>query len=317
VNDTYSHWRIGNYELSYPLRNEPLTDYNAFSNANTEIPESSAAIHFIQRLEDTTQRKDSKTSDLSKLASITPITEMESNIPNKNVTNINSAPSEKHVVDKISAQEKMTKIQQTVFEQTNIVEELPKSDHNLVDEMITDQPHSSTVNVTVTKKANTYTKSAVQKNRKLRKSRTVSQLHTANFPTRTQEKISKQVRCKDCDYMTSHRGQMNWHKKNVHLKMKNNFCEECNYSTMSKQQLKRHIKSVHLKFKNYQCDKCNFSTRDQYNLTQHKKSIHVNVNDHKCKDCFYCTSNKVSLKKHVKKAHTVDKKAHQECSSKK
>jgi len=265
----------------------------------------------------------------------------ELNIPNRSVPDLSSTTEGEHVIKEINVTEKMTKIKQCIVKQTNMEEVQPKNYGNLVAEMMTHPNCNRNVNVTGTKEANK-TK-CTERKRVPRNSRDRLQFNTENCHANGQEKIAKQVRCNDCNYVTPHRYLLMRHTKAIHLNVKDHKCKDCNYCTYSKSRLKQHIKSVHLRIKDLKCTMCNYSTSDKSHLIRHAKlvhgssstltsskqvkatqvrckdcnyvtsrknhlmqhtnAIHLNIKDIKCKDCNYCTSFTSCLNRHIKAVH--------------
>merc|ERR1712150_197541 len=193
-------------------------------NKNTDAP---IGTHFPQNLEKI-KWEDSEICSVIERPSNTPIREIESSMLNRNSNDF--YPITANITGKISIEEETTKIKQC------------------------------TVNVIRVNEANTCTKSAVRKSGKVGNSTKGLQSNIENpDTTKVQIKVSKQVRCSDCNYTTSRTANMNRHIQHVHLKIKSSKkykCNECNYCTVYKWNLKTHRKAIHLKIKDNKCKYC-------------------------------------------------------------
>jgi len=107
-------------------------------------------------------------------------------------------------------------------------------------------------------------------------------------------------KCRDCEFKTNRKNNLQIHIKQVHLKIKDYECPDCDLKFAVKNNLNNHIKQVHLKIKDYECNNCDYTCSRKEHLQKHIKQVHLKIKDHECPDCDYTCSEKGDLQKHIK-----------------
>ena len=85
------------------------------------------------------------------------------------------------------------------------------------------------------------------------------------------QKLEKELKCKDCDYITNGKANLKRHQEAIHKGVRHTY-NLCGKQFTCKSKVEEHKKSIHLLQKI--CDLCGYKAQCKGDLTKHKKSIH-------------------------------------------
>lgn len=111
-------------------------------------------------------------------------------------------------------------------------------------------------------------------------------------------------RCMVCLRTFSSIGNLNRHKRTVHLRKRRFNCDTCNTFWPDKFELRRHVRNVHSGLRPYLCTRCPCSFKQQAHLTRHLTETHVGKAHH-CEQCAATFASRGTLTRHQKKFHNV------------
>ena len=98
--------------------------------------------------------------------------------------------------------------------------------------------------------------------------------HEGSNDPQEKQKSEKELKCIDCDYITSRKIDLKRHQEAIHKGVKHT-CDMCGKHFTDKSNVAQHKKSIHLMQK-YDCDLCGYKATTQGHLTVHKLSlIHI------------------------------------------
>ena len=94
----------------------------------------------------------------------------------------------------------------------------------------------------------------------------------------------KPFNCKNCDYRSSQKGELNKHVPIIHEGMKSFKCKMCGYCFSQR---------VHEGQKPFKCKNCDYRSSQKGELNKHVSTMHKGIKSFKCKMCAYCCSQRV------------------------
>ena len=97
----------------------------------------------------------------------------------------------------------------------------------------------------------------------------------------------KSNKCNQCDYTSSHAGNLRAHLK-THSGEKPNKCNQCDFTSSYVSALKGHLKT-HSGEKSNKCNQCDFACTNPSSLSQHLKT-HSGEKSNKCNQCDFASS---------------------------
>ena len=118
-----------------------------------------------------------------------------------------------------------------------------------------------------------------------------------NIPRKNTDNVIKTNKCNQCDYATSHPGQLRRRFK-THSREKSNMCYLCDFASSEAANLKRHLQ-MHSGEKSNKCNLCDFACLQAGNLRNHFKT-HSGKKSNKCNQCDFASSLASSLRRHLK-----------------
>ena len=89
------------------------------------------------------------------------------------------------------------------------------------------------------------------------------------IPKNMNDNVIKINKCNQCDYVSSHAGNLRTHFK-THSGEKSNKCNQCDFASVQAGDLRRHLKS-HSGEKSNKCKQCDFACSDPSSLWRHMK----------------------------------------------
>ena len=92
----------------------------------------------------------------------------------------------------------------------------------------------------------------------------------ANIPKKITDKVIKSNKCNQCDYASSHAGNLRQHLK-MNSEEKSNRCNQCDYKTSRTDVLRRHLK-IHRGEKSNKCNQCDYASSQASDLRTHLKT---------------------------------------------
>jgi len=119
--------------------------------------------------------------------------------------------------------------------------------------------------------------------------------------------------CEECDYSTTRKEHLKYHKKNVHPVVKLALkCDRCDYCTYTAEYLRKHVKRKHTDERRpqFKCpyEGCLFTSAYKANVQNHERRIHGQgnaVSPLTCEVCGFSTLYAYSLANHSQVMHGI------------
>ncbi|XP_050506737.1 zinc finger protein 718-like isoform X8 [Diabrotica virgifera virgifera] len=116
---------------------------------------------------------------------------------------------------------------------------------------------------------------------------------------------AQQYICEECGKGFRMKHKLAWHKKKVHIGLKNFKCTTCGKAFFTNYAVSKHIRMTHEKQRPHVCEYCGTGFSSPHALKTHKRQ-HTNEKPFVCEHCFEGFRQRVSLRSHLKSRHGIE-----------